>query len=161
MAKGRPIDPTREKRGTGHRPKPSETAIAVASSAPIACFADPPADLAPEAHDMWRVAVEELASLRTLHESDLPLVEMLVSAAYRHRQARAQIDQYGPLVKGKNGPMVNPMLRVEKDMAASYLRLAETLGLTPVARLRLGLITLAGQSILEGIDKELEIRVKV
>jgi phage terminase small subunit len=65
------------------------------------------------------------------------------------------------LVKGQRGPMVNPLLKVERDEAATYLRLAETLGLTPVARLRLGLITLAGASILAGIDAELGIEVKL
>jgi P27 family predicted phage terminase small subunit len=106
---------------------------------------------------MWRVAVDELCALRTLHESDLSLVEMMVMAAYRHRQAQAHIEQLGMLVKGSRGPMVNPLLKTERDEAATYLHLAETLGLTPVARLRLGLISLSGQSILAAIDAELEI----
>jgi P27 family predicted phage terminase small subunit len=106
---------------------------------------------------MWNVAIEELCALRCLHDSDLALVEMMITAAYRHRQARAQIDALGILVKGQRGPMLNPLLRIERDEAATYLRLAETLGLTPVARLRLGLVALAGQSILASISAELGI----
>jgi P27 family predicted phage terminase small subunit len=162
MAKGRPVDPTAAKRGTSHRSeavKPPE-GLAVAA-VPLPDALRPPVGLAEEAHDMWHVAVDELCSLRTLHASDLPLLEMMVTSAYRHRQARAQIDALGLLVKGQRGPMVNPLLKVERDEAATYLRLAETLGLTPVARLRLGLITLAGASILAGIDAELGIEVRL
>jgi len=162
MAKGRPKDPSAARRGTSHRPAcvKSPTGLAIAGTPEQFALA-PPETLPEGAHGMWRVAVEELCSLRTLHLSDLPLLEMLVIAVYRHRQAQAQIEQLGILVKGPRGPMVNPFIKVERDEAATCLRLAETLGLTPVARLRLGLISLAGQSILAGIDAELGIMVRV
>ena len=128
---------------------------------PVEESLQPPEGLPEAAHGLWRIAVDELCSLRTLHASDLPLLEMMVTSAYRHRQARAQIDALGMHVKGQRGPMVNPLLKVERDEAASYLRLAETLGLTPVARLRLGLIKLAGASLLASIDAELGIEVKL
>jgi P27 family predicted phage terminase small subunit len=162
VAKGRPVDPTAAKRGTSHRSeavKPPE-GLAVAA-VPLEESLQPPEGLPEAAHILWRVAVEELCSLRTLHASDLPLLEMMVTSAYRHRQASVQIDALGILVKGQRGPMVNPLLKVERDEAATYLRLAETLGLTPVARLRLGLIKLAGASLLAGIDAELGIQVRV
>ena len=158
MAKGRPKDPTVAKRGTSHRPacvRPP-TGLAIATT-PERVALVPPETLPEGARSMWRVAVDELCALRTLHESDLLLVEMMVMAAYRHRQAQAHIEQLGMLVKGSRGPMLNPLLKTERDEAATYLRLAETLGLTPVARLRLGLISLAGQSILASIDAELGI----
>jgi P27 family predicted phage terminase small subunit len=162
MAKGRPVDPTAVGRSASHRPEAVRPPAGLSVAAvPLPDALTPPEGLAQDAHDLWRVAVEELCSLRTLHASDLPLLEMMVMAAYRHRQARSQIDALGMLVKGQRGPMVNPLLKVERDEAATYLRLAETLGLTPVARLRLGLITLAGASILAGIDAELGIEVKL
>lgn len=163
MAKGRPSDPTAAKRGTSHRPEggkkpPAELPVA---EVPLPEALQPPATLPDGASDMWRVAIEELVALRTLHESDLVLVEMMIVAAYRHRQAQAIIDKSGLGVRGLRGPMVNPFLKIEKDEAASYIRLAEELGLTPVARLRLGLIKLAGASLLAGIDEELGIKGKI
>lgn len=86
-----------------------------------------------------------------LVQADLPLVEMLVMAAHRHRQARAIIGKIDLLVNGERGPMLNPLLRIEKEAAATYLRLAETLGLSPAARARLGLMHIAGQSLLVDI----------
>ncbi len=160
MARGRPKDPSVGRRDTSHRPdvvRPPEGLAVSETPAQEALAA--PESLPAGAHAMWDAAIWELCSLRTLHASDLPLVEMMVTAAYRHAQARAQIDALGILVKGQRGPMLNPLLRVERDEAATYLRLAETLGLTPVARLRLGLITLAGASLLAGIDAELGIEV--
>lgn len=159
MAKGRPKDPTTNT-SRSHR---SEIVKAPAELAVAHVHTDiaPPDTVPPEAHAIWHVAIDELTALRNLHESDLPLIEMLVLSAYRHRQASAQLNQYGVLVKGQRGPMVNPLLKVEKETAATYQRLAETLGLTPVARLRLGLIRMAGESILEGIDRELGITVHV
>lgn len=152
--KGAKPSPTADRRAPASRSR-SQKALAVAAAPPE--LPAPPATLAADAGDMWRVACAELASLRSLREGDLPLVEMLVTAAYRHRQAQASIDTFGPMVKGKFGPMVNPMLRVEKDASATYLRLAETLGLTPVARLRLGVTHLAGQSMLAELHARLGI----
>lgn len=48
------------------------------------------------------------------------------------------------------------MLKVEKDTAATYLRLAETLGLSPAARARLGFIHIAGQSLLVDIAERVQ-----
>ena len=70
---------------------------------------------------------------------------------HRNRQARAIVGKIDLLVKGEKGPVVNPLLKVEKDTAATYLRLAETLGLSPAARARLGLMHIAGQSLLVDI----------
>ncbi len=152
--KGRPPDPGREKRGTGHRPLPGKAKpveVLPARGLELA----PPATIPAEAHELWTRAVDELLP-RGLNAGDLPLVEMLVVAAHRHRQARAVVDKIGVLAKGDKGPIVNPMLKVEKDTAATYLRLAETLGLSPAARARLGFIHIAGQSLLVDIAERVQ-----
>ena len=159
MARGRPKDPGAVKRGTSHRPACVSPPVGLAiTNTPEQLALASPETLPEGALEMWRVAAEELCSLRTFHVSDLPLLEMLVIAVYRHRQAQAHIEQLGVLVKGSRGPMVNPLLKTERDEAVTYLRLAETLGLTPVARLRLGLISLSGQSILASIDAQLGVQ---
>jgi hypothetical protein len=52
--------------------------------------------------------------------------------------------------------MANPAIKVEKDAAATFLRLAEQYGLTLAARLRLGLMQLAGESMLASLDRDLD-----
>lgn len=154
MAKGRPPDPRREKRGTGHRPlvgkaKPLEIVPAYGFDL------SPPETIPVEAHELWHGACSELIG-KGLCAADLPLVEMLVVAAWRNRQARAIVAKVALLIPGTNGPVVNPILKVEKETAATYLRLAETLGLSPAARVRLGLMQIAGQSLLVGIAERVQ-----
>lgn len=149
MAKGRPPDPRRQKAGSGHRPLPGKAAPV--EIVPADAFdLSPPQSIPAQAHEIWRRACTELEG-KGLREADLPLVEMLVVAAHRNRQARALVAKLDLLVKGVAGPVVNPLLKIEKDTAATYLRLAETLGLSPAARVRLGLMRVAGQSLLVDI----------
>jgi P27 family predicted phage terminase small subunit len=108
-------------------------------------------------HALWREVCEELAP-RGLRPAHLPLIEMLVTAIVRNREARAKLAEGSAvLVWGdKDNPRfaTNPWVKIEKDTAATYLRLAETLGLTPAALARLGLMQVAGQSILVTIARE-------
>jgi P27 family predicted phage terminase small subunit len=80
---------------------------------------------------------------------------MLAVAVYRHRQAGEYIAQTG-LLEGEDGLRANPALKVEKDTAATYLRLAETLGLTPAARMRMGFMQVIGQSMLDAIREHVD-----
>jgi len=149
MTRGRKPDPGREKRGTGHRPLPGK-AKPVEILPAYGFDLSPPESIPAEAQEIWRRACAELEG-KGLREADLPLIEMLVVAAYRNRQARALVAKLDLLVKGDKGPVVNPLLKVEKDTAATYLRLAETLGLSPAGRARLGFLHIAGQSLLVDI----------
>jgi P27 family predicted phage terminase small subunit len=150
MAKGRPPDPKRERRGTGHRPLVGQrppVEVAVSKGLDLT----PPDGLPEATHELWTTVCSELAP-RGLTTAQLPLVEMLVKAMLRHRQAGKAVEKYGVMIPYRVGGSVrgmpNPMLRVEKDSAATYLRLAETLGLSPAAQVRLGLMQVAGQSML-------------
>lgn len=91
-----------------------------------------------------------------MRESFLPALSAYCNAVYIHAQASANIQQYGVLVKGPHGPVANPLLKVQKDAAATMLRMAETLGLTPAARVRLGLMEVTGMSLLAGINATLD-----
>lgn len=161
MAKGRPADPTRAKRQTGHRPKPGEAKPAKAAAAVVVAPPslppefEPPADLTPEAQAMYRRVVAELAP-RGLREADLEALAMMCHSASIHYEARRQIAATGVLVKGPRGPMVNPLIRVARDEANTYLRLANEFGLTLAARLRLGLMQLAGESIVASLNRDLD-----
>jgi len=148
--KGRPADPKRKKRGTGHRPLAGQRPP-LELTAPSLEPPEPPATLPPEGRDMWALVTGDLIK-RGLVQADLPLVEMLVKAAVRSRQAGEQIAREGLSItrtsKTDEYTTLNPLLKLEKDSAATYLRLAETLGLSPAARVRLGLMQVAGQSML-------------
>ena len=112
-----------------------------------------PAGAAP----IWDRIVAELTE-RGMKDTDLDLVTILVTAMWRHRQAGEQIHEL--LMSDDDGlPVVNPLLRVERDQAATIMRVATELGLTPAARLRLGLMQLAGQSILAGLNTDLDRRI--
>lgn len=157
MAKGRPADPTRAKRQTGHRPKPGEAKPAAPSVPAIVqpALPAPPSDLTPEGQAMFTRIIAELAP-RGLRDADLEAVAMMCHSASIHYEARRKIAETGVLVKGPRGPMVNPLVKVARDEAATYLRLANEFGLTLAARLRLGLMQLAGESIVSAMNKDLD-----
>jgi P27 family predicted phage terminase small subunit len=157
MAKGRPADPTRARRQTGNRPKPGEAKVAPAPPPAIVTPALPaaPPDLSPEAALMFDRIVAELAP-RGLREADLEAVAMMCYSASIHLEARRKIAETGVLVKGPRGPMVNPLVKVARDEAQTYLRLANEFGLTLAARLRLGLMQLAGESIISAMNRDLD-----
>lgn len=156
MAKGRPADPNRVKRGTGNRPAPGKAK----AKAPVVLVAQPtypaPATLPKEVHAVWDAIVADLGGANHMRESYLPSLEAYCNAVYVHAQATANIAQFGLLVKGTNGPMTNPLLKVQKDAAATMLRYAETFGLTPAARIRLGLMEITGMSILGTLNSSLD-----
>lgn len=91
-----------------------------------------------------------------MRQSFVSSVEVYCEAVYIHAQASANINSVGVLVKGQNGPMPNPLLKVQKDAAATMLRYADSLGLTPAARIRLGLMEITGMSLLSSINSSIE-----
>lgn len=164
--KGRPVDPTRRSRATGNRPQAGEAKLTLVPAhptkeAPVSPILDaqpPPWDLPAQAEEIWNAAMLELAG-RHLKTADLEALRMMCVAAARARQAATDIANYGLIVEGKHGPIVNPLTRVEKDATATYLRLAEQYGLTLAARLRLGLMQLAGESMLQALNDDLDAEV--
>lgn len=154
MTRGRKPDPTRARRKTGNRPQAGENkAVVVPVVETLAII--PPDSLPAPAQKMWVTIVEELQS-RGLKEVDLEAITMLCHSAWLHSEARKKIAETGVLVKGPNGPMVNPLIKVARDEASTYLRLSNEFGLTVASRLRLGLIQLAGESIIGSLNRDLD-----
>ena len=95
-----------------------------------------------------------------MRDSFQPALTAYCNAVYIHAQAVANIQQFGVLVKGPQGtPIPNPLLKIQKDAAATMLRFAETLGLTPAARIRVGLMEVTGMSLLAGINAALDEKI--
>lgn len=160
MTKGRPVDPSRARRGTGNRPQAGQAKKARAISPVLVAPAPepfaPPASMPAEVHDVWRAIVSDLGGANNMRTTFLPSLEVYCMAVYVHAQASAQLQQSGILVKGNNGAMVNPLLKVQKEAAATMLRYAETLGLTPAARIRLGLMEITGMSLLSSLNASID-----
>lgn len=162
MTKGRKPDPSRARRGTGNRPKPGEAKPAKAVVPAVAAEVlpgrkFPPSELVPqEVHDVWHAVIDDLGGANNLRASYLPQVEAYCLAVYTHAQAAAGVAKLGVLVKSGDKTIINPAIRVQKDAAATMLRYAESLGLTPAARIRLGLMEITGMSLLSTLNASLD-----
>lgn len=158
---GNPRDPGRAKRGTGHRPvlavvEPAAVIPARSSGvAPGPAWALPPEEVPDGVSRAWCALVEELLP-RGLREAQMPGVAAMSWASWQHEQAARMVASNGLVVMGPSGgPIANPALRAMKDAAATWARMAAEYGLTPAARLRLGLMTLEGASLLQSLDSSL------
>lgn len=159
--KGRPKDPTRARRRTGHRRKPDEAPILRALPAPADPQEEthrvtPPEDLAPELRIVWDRIVETLNGV-PLRSADSFGIEALVRQYHRMRQAGALVDQYGVITRTTAGDVaVSPFVKAERDATAAFLRLAEHYGLTVASRMRLGLMQLAGKTLAQALADDLQ-----
>lgn len=170
MARGRPADPGRAKRGTGHRPKPGEAKAAkeaagsdlvrVASAPAVLTFVarfPAPASLPAGAHAVWAAVVEDLGGAGHMRDSYLPQLEAYCEAVLLHALAVAEVRAHGILIPGVQGGWVkNPAVTVQKDAAATMLRYADAMGLTPAARIRMALTEVVGKSILAALNESLD-----
>lgn len=164
MAKGRPRDPARARRQTGHRRKPDEApkpapanVLTLAAPAGVRRF-DPPAHLTDEGKEVWNNLLGTLgADAGHLTPADTFGLEALVRQYLRMREAGRLVDEYGLVSRTLTGDVrVTPFLRAERDATIAFLRLAEQYGLTIASRLRLGLMQLAGQSLLQALNADLD-----
>lgn len=162
MTKGRKPDPTRARRGTGNHPKPGEAKKSKSVVPAIArrltpAESFPPPDYLPDTvKDFWITVVDDLGGANNIRGSYLPSLIAYCEALAVHQEASAHLHKYGLLVSQEGRAVPNPMIKVQKDAAATMLRYAETLGLTPSARIRLGLMEVTGISLLSSLNASLE-----
>jgi P27 family predicted phage terminase small subunit len=120
---------------------------------------EPPPELGDAGADAWRVYLAEMGSNRALREADLILLRALCHAVDAEVSAAANVGEYGSLVKGRSGPVVNPMLRVMKDSTATIRQVTDVLGLNPLARIRGNLMEISGTSMVHDIRERLVARL--
>lgn len=152
--RGRPRDPARGRRRTGHRGKPGEPPRLRFAPPAEPGPPEPPEDLPEGAKALWGELAPHLPP--GLRGADLILFRMLSVAAHRAARATAGLERYGEVVRGTRGPMLNPLARLERDATQAFLRLSEELGLTFASRLRLGVVELQGKSVLHALHEDLE-----
>ena len=146
MARGRPRKPA-EKR-TGHRAETGKGKVVdLVPTAPALAQHDPPVDLPADAAIAWRLAIADMAGNKALAESDLVQLKCWCEAVHVHEEASAGIHAHGLLVKGPRGTMVNPLIRIQKEAAATIRQIGAELGLSPMARIRGNLMAVASQSM--------------
>jgi hypothetical protein len=56
------------------------------------------------------------------------------------RRIKGRSQYGGDVIEGMNGPILNPLHRVRKDLTREIEKLREMLGILPLARMRLGLV---------------------
>lgn len=96
---------------------------------------------------VWRVVIDDMRQGGILDRADLVTVEQFAVALGRAREIRAYLKTlqskeapFGHLLADTvRGTMAHPLLAKEKDFLTEARQVGEHLGLSPVARTRLGL----------------------
>ena len=154
-----PKDPARRQDKRASRlPAPAPKIAELAPTLPPAPD-DLPADLAP----LWDGILAELDSRGNVAAAfrpvDTVLVRCFVDAVHVHRLATEDIAAQGITVAGRWGPTANPSLKLQREAATTLLRVSAELGLSPAARTRLGLMQVAGASMVLGLRERLEAKI--
>jgi phage terminase small subunit len=151
VARGRKPDPQRRARKTGNTPKPGHKTTKIVPQDHSNNLALCMAQELPEglAREVFLRSIDELSD--RLRDTDLEALRMMSWSIYRHQQAQAIVERDGMMVTTPFGPVVNPMLKVAREEAKLYLKIADEYALTFVARLRAGLMQLAGQSLMRDL----------
>jgi phage terminase small subunit len=131
----------------------------------------------PVARECWNVAVEELWE-RGLRRADLLELRLMCEQyAVAHEAANGRFgfqvvgivipdprgdiiepdpDRPGELRTRHTAFMPNPTVRLGRDAANTFMRMAASFGLDVASRMRLGLMVLSGQSLADALMEELE-----
>lgn len=155
--KGRPKEPIRARRRTGHRRKPGEV-VPVRLLPPAAAGRPPaPEGLPEDAGPIWDRVVGALEGVVALRPADLFTLELMVVQYLRARQLGQLLEQFGLHGRTTRGDSIaSPFLRAEREATQAFLRLAEQFGLSVASRLRLGLVQVQGASALAALHRDLE-----
>jgi len=116
---------------------------------------DPPDGLSPQRLDGWREFFESpLAGL--VKSTDMSVVRRLWNYSQQHDDLTA-IFEKSRLVSGSQGqPRMNPAHDALMKMEGAILRLENELGLTPSARLRLGITFADATNSLDSLNERIQ-----
>ena len=130
----------------GKRPLPD---VLIVGGRPIPSeLAEPPEHLPEDGKEFWREVVPQLASIGMIDRVDVVSLELMATMFARIRQARRVIAEDGHFSLGAAGQIKeHPALKIERESIVVFSRLAESFGLNPTARARLGLAHLQGRAL--------------
>jgi P27 family predicted phage terminase small subunit len=99
--------------------------------------------------------VPALAEVGLIDTVDFATLEAIVIQYARLAEAREILARDGIIVLNRFGEMIrHPAVTIERDASLALLRMAEHYGLTPVARVRLGLSELKRQGLQAELGKK-------
>lgn len=156
-------------RNGGRRPKPAELRRLEAGGgerSPVSHRAVPepivvqgrepltmPGGLPRDAEDAWHAIVPPLERIGLLDGIDAIALEAMCVQYARAKQAGRIVAEQGPLTTGSTGQIVeHPAVAIERNAAAMFFRYAESYGLTPTARTRLGLTELKRRTMADELS---------
>lgn len=129
----------------------SAKAVAPVQSLPDASFKapEPPTSLDDYGGEVWADVWESAGSAYST-KTDHHVIERYCVLRQRQRDLQRQIDGEGFTSTGSQGQVIlNPLVRALQDCESKLLPLEDRLGLSPEARIRLGLQVQEGKSKLE------------
>jgi P27 family predicted phage terminase small subunit len=137
-------------RAQGHRRR--ELSLINSDGPPAIKVPRPPKGLAPEVRRAWSAYWRSpMAGLA--QDVDRPAITRLFRLYDQHERAMAAL-QMALVVKGSQGQVrVNPVADYVAKLETHILRLENELGLTPMARARLGLTLAQGQLTVEELNR--------
>lgn len=115
----------------------------------------------PTARSLWDEVCRLLVTSNIITEGDLFAVEQFVMATLEARRAFFELRTDGSTIDtvnpsgGRAGKTTHPAYRVWRDSNATMLKWGEHLGLTPVARARLGLAVGHGRKLAQELNEGL------
>lgn len=119
-----------------NKPAPLREVLPPASPDPAP---SPPADLLPTTRDLWEQFWTSAVAASVDRISDLPALHRLWSL-YDERERTQRAYRRRRLMKGASGqPVVSPLQKVLVHLDGEIRQLEDRFGLTPLARLRLGI----------------------
>jgi len=146
----------REGGSVSHRPIPQT--VMVGGRPEMAELAVPPADLPEDGQDLWRELAPTLIEVGILDRTDRYLFADLCRAWARKVVFGRVIAKHGYFSPGSHGQIrMHPAIAGERAAADEFRLLAALFGLSPVDRTKLGLATLAGQSMMVDLERSLKV----
>lgn len=112
----------------GHRRVPDEPR---ALGRPV-----PPGYFDDQQRAVWNILLASVPN-GMLAACDAAIMEILVQSWTIYRQASAEINRIGLMVRASDGPRRNPLIGIARGAAADLHMAASSLGLSPLARTRL------------------------
>ena len=130
--------PPGQRRGNPRGPEPS-----LPTSEPLGIAAPP--DLGPDGQAIWSSVVNQATWLQ---HTDLNTLRLLADGADRRAILMADLEERGPVVEAKQGPLPNPALSALATLEKQMTQWLSLLGLTPSDRGRLGIQAAKAESTL-------------
>lgn len=105
-----------------------------------------------ELRDIWDHTMRQMMAMGMVTQADRDPLYAYCQAVMAHRIASRDIEQHGPVIEGRFGWVRNPSGTMQREAAATMLRYAQHLGLTPASRVHLKAGTVTGPRIIDASD---------